>query len=108
MHSVLTSYPFLHEIPEADRALLDLQVLVVPGQAEAALLQGLAATTGKNMVLYNTRYQPNGGHLCRYLKPAVLSETELRRITAAEKKLAPHQAIVAYENPLVFTDKAVQ
>lgn len=102
MQPQLLYYPFLREIPEADLALLDLQVLAIPGPAEKALLQQLSATLNKNIVLYNTLYQPKGGHLCRYLKFAALSEAELQTILEAEGKIARHQAIVAYESPLTF------
>ncbi len=102
MQPQLLHYPFLKQIPEADLALLDLQVLVVPNPAEAILLQRLSGALNKNIVLYNTLYQPKGGHLCRYLKFAALSEAELQTILEAEGKLAPHQAIVAYESPLTF------
>lgn len=108
MESILACYPFLREIPSGDLGQLDLNALIIPTDEALIMIVQLSQQLNRNIVIYKIGYEVKGGHLCKYLKSAELTEVELRMLEECENKLGVTSAVVAYEKPLAFTSSAVK
>jgi hypothetical protein len=97
-------YAFLSEMPRDILSTIDLGVLHHPSAGENELISQLSADMEKYVVIYKSDHVTTGVHLCRVLKPALLSSAQLATLTSVEKTFPSGHVLVAYEKPLVMTD----
>jgi hypothetical protein len=96
-------YAFLSEMPHDLLATIDLAALHHPSTSEKEIISRLSADLEKYVVIYKRDHVSMGVHLCRVLKPALLSSAQLARLTSIEKTFPNGPVLVAYERPLVLT-----
>lgn len=94
----ITNYPFLNQIPADVLRGIDLNVLHIPLHHEKNLLRYLKDAIGKNIALYRKNYTPLKKHLCKTIRYATLSESQLSLLLSFERRL--NKVIVAYEQPV--------
>jgi hypothetical protein len=97
-------YAFLQEIPADILSAIDLAVLHHPSAGENNIISRLSASLEKYIVIYKREHVSTGLHLCRVLKPALLSTQQLTALTSAERALPNGYVLVAYEKPLALAD----
>jgi hypothetical protein len=97
-------YAFLSEMPRDILSTIDLAVLHHPSAREKETISRLSTDLEKYVVIYKRDHVSMGVHLCRVLKPALLSSAQLARLASIEKTFSNGQVLVAYEKPLVLTD----
>jgi hypothetical protein len=97
-------YAFLSEMPGDILSTIDLSVLHYPSAGEYETIGRLSEDLEKYIVIYKSGHVSTGVHLCRVLKPALLSPEQLATLTSVEKTFPNRQVLVAYEKPLMLTD----
>ncbi|TGL76463.1 hypothetical protein [Leptospira yasudae] len=102
--NALEHHSFLNQLSERILEELDLNVLLIPNETQKNRILLLEKEMGAYVVLYKKDVEPQGRHLCKTIRSAVLNEDQIRSVMEFERELRQTQdlIVVAYQKPITY------